>query len=131
MHHFARGLIYPIADTVEAMKSALDKLRERTASDPVYFTKVYNHTFDYVRVPGARSLGLDTAIPFWGLLIPHGLSGGAISHRPADGDEAMGVEEGWRLEYTDLWFEFLNAKGGKGVSKDTWSMVRSLFLAVR
>ncbi|KAI0032114.1 defective in Cullin neddylation protein 1 [Vararia minispora EC-137] len=110
------------ADTLEGMRSAVNKLRGRTASDPVYFSKVYNHTFDYVRTPGARSLGLDTAIPFWTLLIPHGLSDGAIAHRPTDGDESMGVEEGWQNEYTDWWFEFLNARGSKGVSKDTWSM---------
>lgn len=74
---------------------------------------------------------------FWTLLIPHGLQGGALSHlvRPAgydededeehDGEDAMmGVdEEGWRLEYTDWWLEFLTEKGGKGISKDTWQMV--------
>lgn len=36
-------------------------------------------------------------------------------------------EEGWKPEYTDWWFEFLREKGGKGVSKDTWQMVRLAF----
>ena len=36
-------------------------------------------------------------------------------------------EEGWKSEYTDWWFEFLREKGGKGVSKDTWQMVRLAF----
>jgi DCN1-like protein 1/2 len=31
--------------------------------------------------------------------------------------------EGFKREYVDWWFEFLQAKGGKGVSKDTWNMV--------
>lgn len=81
------------------------------------------------------SPGLEYAQGFWHLLIPHGLQGGALSHLALgsedddedeeDEDEAMGVdEEGWREEYTDWWFEFLAEKGGKGVSKDTWQMVR-------
>jgi hypothetical protein len=32
--------------------------------------------------------------------------------------------EGWHAGLTQWWFDFLDAKGGKGVSKDTWSMVR-------
>jgi DCN1-like protein 1/2 len=105
------------------MKTVIEQLRSRSASDPSYFTKVYNHTFDYVRPAGARSLGLDTAIPFWGLLIPHGLRGGAIAHRRSSDEEDSGEEEGWIDDYNQYWFDFLNAKGGKGVSKDTWSMV--------
>ena len=76
---------------------------------------------------------------FWGLLIPHGLQGGALSHlaRPPmsddeddDDDAMMGVDEvGWREEYTDWWFEFLTEKGGKGVSKDTWQMVRAISMS--
>lgn len=34
-----------------------------------------------------------------------------------------GNEEGWRLEYNQIWFDFLAEKGGRGVSKDTWLMV--------
>lgn len=72
---------------------------------------------------------------FWALLLPIGLQGGALAHmvpRPSDSDEeyddedAMtGVEEeGWKEEYTDWWFDFLKEKGGRGISKDTWQMVR-------
>jgi hypothetical protein len=39
--------------------------------------------------------------------------------------------DGWKEEYTSWWFDFLNEKGGKGVSKDTWVMVRvRIFLSV-
>lgn len=43
-----------------------------------------------------------------------------------DGDTYMerADEDGWKDEYTEWWFEFLTERGGKGVSKDTWSMVR-------
>lgn len=71
--------------------------------------------------------GLDLAQGFWAILIPQGLSGGALSHigpEDGDGDTSMdGGEEGWNDEFTQWWFEFLSEKGGKGVSKDTWMMV--------
>lgn len=31
--------------------------------------------------------------------------------------------EGWKEEYLQWWFEFLDGRGGKGVTKDTWIMV--------
>ncbi len=76
---------------------------------------------------------MDSAIAFWGLLLPVGLKGGALSHRitNADGDEEPmdGQEPGWKPEYTDWWFEFMQEKGGKGVSKDTWAMVSSFIFS--
>ena len=36
-------------------------------------------------------------------------------------------EEGWQEEYLQWWFDFLNDRGGKGISKDTWMMVRTSF----
>ena len=35
----------------------------------------------------------------------------------------MGEGEGWRDDYVQWWFDFLNEKGGKGISRDTWIMV--------
>ena len=32
-------------------------------------------------------------------------------------------EEGWKEEYLQWWFDFLNERGSKGVTKDTWIMV--------
>lgn len=74
--------------------------------------------------------GLDMAQGFWSLLIPHGLKGGALSHKSEDSeDDSMGVdEEGWREEYLDWWLEFLGSRSAKGVSKDVWQMVRSSFV---
>ncbi|KAI0659583.1 hypothetical protein C8Q70DRAFT_119323 [Cubamyces menziesii] len=80
---------------------------------------------------------LDMAQGFWALLIPHGLKGGALAHVSAsaqqdgdgDGDVVMGSagEEGWKDEYTQWWFEFLESSGAKGVSKDVWHMVSCRF----
>ncbi|GJE88982.1 defective in Cullin neddylation protein 1 [Phanerochaete sordida] len=115
------------ADSIPTMKTALLRLRDKLGSDPGYFQKVYNYTFEFSRPPGQRSLGMDMAKPFWGLLLPHGLQGGALSHTPStrdgDGDDRMGgVEEGWQDAYMEWWFDFLDEKKLKGVSKDVWQM---------
>ncbi|KAK0494382.1 defective in Cullin neddylation protein 1 [Armillaria luteobubalina] len=107
------------SDNIPAMRAMLPKLSQKLSSDPVYFRKVYNHTFDFGRSEGQRSLAMDSALAFWALLLPHGLKGGALSHD----------DEGWKDQYTQWWFEYLEAKGGKGVSKDTWSMVCLSFQA--
>lgn len=115
-------------DSIPSMQAAIPKLRYKLANDRSYFTSVYNYTFDFAKTGEQRSIGVDTAIAFWGLLIPHGLTGTSLAHIPSgeqdDGADApMDTEEGWKPEFTDWWFEFLTTKGGKGVSKDTWTMV--------
>jgi len=115
-------------DSIPSMRQASNNLRERLGTDSAYFLKVYNYTFDFAKSEGQRSLAIEIACAFWGLLLPHGLQGGALSHQlPEDegGDQLMadGGEIGWRPEYNQVWFDFLNEKGGKGVSKDTWMMV--------
>jgi len=79
------------------------------------------------------SLGIDFAQAFWGLLLPHGFSGGALTRVPSrdgDNDDKMDGDEGFKEEYMQWWFEFLNKKGHKGVSKDTWVMVRCFLLLI-
>ncbi|KAJ6626013.1 defective in Cullin neddylation protein 1 [Mycena sp. CBHHK59/15] len=114
-------------DTLPAMRAALGRLRTRLGSEPAYFQRVYNHTFEFAKAEGQRSIGIDTAQAFWGLLLPHGLHGGALAHLPdgADEDDAMtgaGAAGGWTDAHTGWWFDFLGVRGGKGVSRDTWVM---------
>jgi len=117
------------------MKAALPKLRDKLADNPTYFTSVYNYTFEFAKTGAQRSISVEVAIAFWGLLIPHGCTGTALAHTSSaeddsDDDESMDTEEGWKPEFTDWWLEFLNTKGGKGVSKDTWTMVGPAFLSL-
>ena len=118
-------------DSIPSMQAALPKLRDKLANDPKYFTSVYNYTFEFAKTGAQRSIGVDIAIAFWGLLVPHGLTGNALAHTPSDDsddeDTLMDEEGGWEPEFTDWWFEFLTSKGGKGVSKDTWTMVGPTF----
>lgn len=44
-------------DGIEPMKQALPRLRDRLGNDSDYFKSVYNHTFDFARSEGQRSLG--------------------------------------------------------------------------
>jgi len=148
-------LIVPVdsVDSIQSIAALIPKLRNNLASDPRYFSKVYAYTFEFAKSEGQRSLGasfntenqkvlpipsstslitgvisaLETAQAFWGLLLPHGLSGGALAHIDEDGPDVRmkgaDAEEGFKEEYVQWWFDFLNEKGGKGVSKDTWMMV--------
>lgn len=47
------------------------------------------------------------------------------------GDEDVAMdegEEGWKEEYLSWWFDFLNGRGGKGITKDTWIMVSTCLI---
>ena len=73
---------------------------------------------------------IETAIAFWGLLLPAGQRGQALRHMDMITDALTGdviyqpsKEPGWKPEHNALWFEYLNEKAGKGISKDTWLMV--------
>lgn len=57
----------------------------------------------------------EVAVGFWQLLLPLGLAGGAL--RP------VGSPPGWKEEYTQWWFQFIEQRAVKGISKDTWNMV--------
>jgi len=110
-------------DSIPAMKSAIRGLRDRLGSDTAYFQKVYNHTFDFARSQGQRSIPTETAQAFWATLLPHGVQGGALSHihsTDEDDDDDMGEREGWQGKYVQWWFDYLNEKGAKGISRDTW-----------
>ncbi|KZV63523.1 DUF298-domain-containing protein [Peniophora sp. CONT] len=92
-------------DNLDAFRTAVATLSSKLRTDAAYFSKVYNYTFTYVLPAGARSLGTETALAFWGILLPVARSTGA-----------------WPEKYDEWWSEYLTEKGMKGVSKDTWSM---------
>ncbi|KAI0258734.1 Cullin binding-domain-containing protein [Gloeopeniophorella convolvens] len=109
-------------DSLNGMKSALPRLRTKLGSDFDYFHRVYVYTFEFARSEGQRSLGVETALAFWGLLLPHGLQGGALRSQDYDGDDTMREGGGWTASHTQLWYQFLDEKNIKGISKDTWAM---------
>jgi hypothetical protein len=44
------------ADTIPAMTAVLPRLRTKLGSDPAYFQTVYNHTFEFAKQAGQRSI---------------------------------------------------------------------------
>lgn len=118
-------------DSISGIQDVLPSLRSKLTSNPKYFEKVYQHTFQFGLSEGQRSLAIDTAKAFWEILLPAGLSGGALSHISSTNDEddyAMQSDDNgqatWTAKHTQWWFDFLTQKGEKGVSKDTWNMFR-------
>jgi DCN1-like protein 1/2 len=119
-------------ESFEGMKAAIPRLRKKLGADSEYFRRVYLYTLDFGRAEGQRSLPIDIALAFWGLLLPIGLKGGALRRQPVDcgacgaDDSIMKVDGGgggWTEEHSQLWYEFLGEKNVKGISKDTWAMV--------
>ncbi|ORX33517.1 Cullin binding-domain-containing protein [Kockovaella imperatae] len=104
-------------DSIEGMKARLPALREKLNTEPAYFKKVYMHTFDLVKAPGARTLALDTAIDMWTLFIPPALqaSPSALSHLPSSTTSLFSMQD------FESWIEFQRQRG-KAVSKDTWTL---------
>ena len=65
-------------------------------------------------------------------MLPHAISGGALAHVEDDDDDdddgfmrgdGLPSSQGWSDKHTEWWFDFLSEKGGKGISRDTWTMV--------
>jgi len=116
-------------DSIPKIKAQLAQLNSKLANDTEYLQAVYNFTFDFAKNEGQRSISIETAIAFWGLLLPAGQRGQALRHMDMITDSTTGDvtyqpsrEPGWKPEYNAWWFEYLNEKGGKGISKDTWQM---------
>lgn len=74
----------------------------------------------------STEIALESAVAFWNLLLPVGLSGGALSHvDDLSATTPASTYAGWRELHDQWWFDYLEGKNVKGVSKDTWSMVGS------
>lgn len=69
---------------------------------------------------------LETALAYWSLLISHASKGRALTGK-TDGEDIDMTGGGWEDRYTQWWFDYLAQKGVKGVSRDTWVMVRPPF----
>lgn len=100
-------------ETLEGLKVAVERLREKLGSDHEYFQKVYLYTFGFGLSTGQRSLPVESATQFWAIILPFGLKHGVVG---SQGPVA------WNEQHTELWFEYLRVRNVKGVSKDTWGM---------
>lgn len=99
------------SDSIPAMKTAVGKLKERLVTDDTFFRQIYLYTFDFAKPAGQRSLPVDDAKAFWGILLPLVTKSVSVT--------------GWSESHTQAWFKFLEEKATKGISKDAWTMVRT------
>ncbi|KAJ9150743.1 Defective in cullin neddylation protein [Pleurostoma richardsiae] len=97
------------ATRVNPSKSAHQQyIRTRIAhlsSDPVYFKKVYRHTFIACKEPEQRALTLENALVFWDMIFsPPGRPWKTASH-----------------DWLELWKQFLGEKWTRSVNRDMWN----------
>lgn len=85
-----------------------------TPSKKGLYTTVYEYTFMFARSEGQKNIGLDVAITFWDLLLPHAPSYDAAGTRTEPPSFTP-------AQFT-LWKRFLTEEANvRIVSKDTWS----------
>ncbi|KAJ3217463.1 DCN1-like protein 1 [Dinochytrium kinnereticum] len=84
-------------DSLEKMKGAILIFRKELENEAA-FKEIYQFAFNFAKQDGQRSLALDQAVAYWGLLL--------------DG----------QFQYLDLWTEYVQEHYKKSISKDTWNL---------
>eukprot|EP00298_Acanthocystis_sp_HF-20_P008262 c17576_g1_i1.p1 GENE.c17576_g1_i1~~c17576_g1_i1.p1 ORF type:complete len:246 (+),score=72.53 c17576_g1_i1:28-765(+) len=95
---FIQGMTQMRVDSLEGLKAKFPALKAELA-DEVIFKNFYNFAFMYSRDPGAKSLGVETAVALWKIIL----------------------EGKWK--FLDLWIQFVQEQYKHSISKDTWSML--------
>ncbi|GAA5917248.1 hypothetical protein JCM8208_006768 [Rhodotorula glutinis] len=90
-------------DSVERQQQHVAKLREQV-QDPAAFKRIYIFAFDYAKAQGQKSLQFEIARELWSLLIP------------------LDPKSTFPPQHLALWLAFLEGKGGRAVSRDTWNL---------
>ncbi|GAA5878323.1 hypothetical protein JCM8547_006233 [Rhodosporidiobolus lusitaniae] len=91
------------ADTLSKQQDHVNKLRGQL-SDPDTFRRVYNYAFEYAKDEGQKSMQFAIAQELWKVLVP------------------LDPASAFPSEHLDWWVSFLEEKGGRAVSKDTWNL---------
>lgn len=116
-------------DSLESLKNAQPRLRTKLSSDPSYFRAVYNYTFTFSRSEGQRSLAIDIALDYWKILLPFGLSGGALKYQTSSSndvssDDKYGCDARYRNHHqdtdVDMDEESEDEDGGNGGGRVGW-----------
>ncbi|KAM0747783.1 defective in Cullin neddylation protein 1 [Meredithblackwellia eburnea MCA 4105] len=90
-------------DTLELQRAYIPRLKS-DLNNADTFRKIYNFAFDYAKEAGQKSMQLEIAAELWNLLIP------------------LDPENRLPAEHLAWWQDFLVQKGGRAVSKDTWTL---------
>jgi DCN1-like protein 1/2 len=99
-------------ETVSYQKEHISDLIKALKSDMALFKRVYRYTFTCTRESGQRSLPVENALVYWGLLFQ------------SPGVPWVTASTNW----LELWGEFLRAKWNKTVNRDMWNQTFEFFL---
>ena len=92
-------------DTLPKMKNIVLQRRSELGQNKELFRNVYNHTFQLALAQGAKTLPLEMATEFWGMLFrPPGLEWQSAEGTP----------------WLEWWLEFQEEKRTKAVNRDLW-----------
>lgn len=118
-------------DSLERQKQYVGTLRAQL-KDPTTFKRIYNFAFDYAKAQGQKSLRASRR-----RVLSLGSAASDDLGRPPERTEFDIARELWSLlvpldpgsgfppEHLALWLRFLEDKGSRAVSRDTWSLVRA------
>ncbi|KYK56613.1 putative SCRO protein [Drechmeria coniospora] len=85
----------------------IQRLTSTLSTDQILFKKVYRYTFVAGRERDQKSLSLETAIIYWGMLFsPPGMAWKTKNH-----------------DWLELWQTFLGEKWTRSVNRDMWNMI--------
>ncbi|SCV73051.1 BQ2448_6976 [Microbotryum intermedium] len=136
-HFFKKGWIdgwrEARRDTIKLQRSYIDRLRTDLLKGDT-FRKVYAFTFDYAKAEGQKSMRPSILSATLGIRASSRLPADALPYRKCAEFEI--AQELWKLLipadpaadfpmwHLLLWLEFLETRGARPVSKDTWNLVR-------
>lgn len=95
---FVDGLERLRVDDIKKLKKVLPKL-EQDLEDTRQFRDFYLFTFNFAKNPNQKSLELDMALAYWGIVLKG------------------------RFVHLDLWIEFVQDNHKRAITKDTWTLL--------
>ncbi|SMN20699.1 similar to Saccharomyces cerevisiae YLR128W DCN1 Scaffold-type E3 ligase required for cullin neddylation and ubiquitin ligase activation [Maudiozyma saulgeensis] len=98
---------------ISEMKTVMQDLKNKLATDPKYLTDVYNFTFDLIIDDDAKMLDLKTAIEYWKLYFCQDLERKVV----LEIDPKLLAD----------WVIFLETENRNDITKDCWKMLLEFF----